>query len=127
MNPSKIIFKKRLQESIDSSSSKWIKEFIDSINSINVSEIEKLIEDERIINDQTKWEFLAYVRDRFYHLKANGNTELTMQMGKCMKCDLGCPVHIFKGLAKTDWIAFNIKEENGFLKDITICNLTSGI
>lgn len=111
----------------DETSESWVNMFKKSILTINISELEVLLDDDMIINDQTKWEFLSEIRNFFNRVQLNGNTELTMTKEKCLKCFHGCPVHLFKGKANNEWISFYVKEENGVLVDITICNLPTGI
>lgn len=101
----------------------WLLNFKQAISNMNISALELLLDDDIIINDQTKWEFLTEIRNTFNRSKAKGNSELTLKMEKCLKCFYGCPVHSFYGEAKYAEIGFYIKEENGVLVDITICNI----
>lgn len=105
----------------------WLLNFKLAISNMDISALELLLDDDFIINDQTKWEFLTEIRNFFNRVQLNGNTELTMTKEKCLKCFHGCPVHLFKGKFNNEWISFYVKEENRVLVDITICNLPTGI
>lgn len=105
----------------------WLLNFKQAISNMDISPLELLLDDDIIINDQTKWEFLSEIRNFFNRVQLNGITELTMSKEKCLKCFHGCPIHLFKGKASNEWIGFYVKEENGVLVDITICNLPTGI
>lgn len=101
----------------------WIAKFIQYCRAVDVVAMEVLLDDDVIINDQSKWEFLSYVRDRFHAIRRSGNQTLELVMDKCVVCHQGCTVHLFKGNSEKDWIAFYINENDGQLKDIVICNM----
>lgn len=105
----------------------WVKRFNTAICNLDILSIETLLNDDIIINDQTKWEFLTTVRDRLAYIRKKGNKHIYVQRETCKVCKYGCPVFLFKGKPDTWWIAFRIEHENGALKDITICNLPTGI
>jgi len=117
----KISFKQVEQTNLNA---KFIKAFIDACKAIDVLSLETLLEDDIVINNQSKWEFLSHVRDSFNRMKMRGNKALELHMHKCMLC-APCrykDVHYFKGINKADWIAFMIMIEEEQLKDIVICN-----
>ena len=117
----KISFKQVEQSNLNVN---FITAFIDACKSIDVLSLETLLEDDIVVNNQSKWEFLSHVRDSFNRMKMLGNKTLGLHMHKCMIC-APCrykDVHYFKGINKADWIAFVILMEGEQLKDIVICN-----
>jgi len=103
-----------------------IQSFIYFCSKMDVSGIESILDDDMIINEQSKWEFLTYVRDRFNDFKPKGITSLQLSLETCKLCFKGCSIHLFKGNSNRDWIAFYFQKENEILKDIIICNYPSG-
>lgn len=124
MNQLILSFKPKL---IDGSDNLWMNSFCKAISELDILSIENLIEDDAIINDQSKWDFLATVRDIFKRLTSNGSSYLIQSVEKCMICNQGCPVLMFRGKEANHWVAFYIAHQDDNLKDITICNLPTGI
>ena len=110
-----------------SQADEWLNNFIDGCKRMDVVAIANLLDDDIIVNNQTKWEFLSYVRDRMDYMKEKGNKSLELRFEECQVCNQGCPVHFFKGINKTDWIAFYVDRKDSDLKDIVICNMPTGI
>src|SRR5690349_16989939 len=107
-----------LNTSQEKSLSSWMDEFMHSCQNMNINEIESLLEDDAFVNNQSKWEFLSYLRDRFDNMKARGNDFLDFKMERCSVCFHNCKVHLFKGKTKSDWVAFYLDISKSIVNDI---------
>lgn len=105
----------------------WVNEFIQSILNLDIELLEKLLDDDHVYNDQSKWDFLVHVRDVFGYYKQDGVSELRMRMEKCQLCKHGCPVHFFYANAIKRWMAFRLDFKGEQLTDIVICNFPSNL
>ncbi len=102
--------------------------FISACQNMDIVALSDLFNDDAIINDQTKWEFLSTVRDTFTDFRSNGNETLNFEFRKCCFCtkSRGKQVYFFSGKGAYDFIAFYFDKTETDLKNITICNEPSG-
>ena len=104
----------------------FLKNFTKAIKHMSIFMLESILSDDITINDQSKWEFLAYIRDWFNFLKNEGNDQLTLKREVCMICFAGCEIHFFGGNKMGSGIGFYFEYKDGILKDLTICNASTG-
>lgn len=105
----------------------WVNEFIQSISKMDIELLERLLDDDHVYNDQSKWDFLAHIRDVFGYNKQDGASELLMRMEKCQVCKYGCPVHYFYSNEIKRWMAFRLDFKGEQLTDIVICNMPTDL
>ncbi|GAA4932879.1 hypothetical protein GCM10023314_01600 [Algibacter agarivorans] len=109
--------------------SQFIKEtFIKACQNLDASIFEPLIDEDQYFEELDKYRFLQSMKTQFDYLKGEGIKEVKLVMGKCEMCFIGAKVHEFyvKPNIGKPAFSYNIQEENGEIKDIFRCNLSSG-
>ena len=120
---------KTKQESSTKDHSQLIKKtFLKACQKLDASIFEPLIDEDQYFEELDKYRFLQSMKSQFDYLKGLGLEEVKLSMGTCKMCFVGDKVYEFykepnKGKPA---FAYNIKEENGCIKDIFRCNLSTG-
>jgi|SRR5690606_3479781 len=111
------------------SNSTYIKEtFLTACQNLDASIFEPLIDEDQYFEDIDKYRFLQSMKEQFDYLKGIGINKVQMVKGICRMCFNGDKVYEFYKEPKVGKPAFayNIKEVNGFVKDIFRCNYSDG-
>jgi len=103
-----------------------IRKFIESCVKLDTSIFEPLIEEKVYFQDLDKYRFLHSLKKEFDRVKESGLTETTFIRGKCRGCYNGELNYEFYGDSNKPDFAYIIHKEQGGIKDIFICNFSSG-
>lgn len=101
--------------------------FIDACLSLDTTIFEPLIDDDQYFQDLDKYRFLQSLKEEFDSWKAKGFKVTKMIEGHCKGCHCGDKVYQFYTNALTPAFAYNIQEDTNEIKDIFMCNLSSGM
>jgi hypothetical protein len=103
-----------------------IKQFIEGCTKLDAGIIEKVIDEEDIFENKSKYLFLADMKELFDSFQNQQRTEIRISVidSQCQGCSFGRPIKIFsvRGFGLTRQFAFMIYVEKGILKDIYQCN-----
>jgi len=120
---------KAKKENSSRENSKLIKEtFIEACKRLDASLFEPLIKEDQYFEQLDKYRFLQSMKSQFDYLRGEGIKEVKMVIGLCEMCYSGDRVYEFyanPNIGKPAF-AYNIKEQNGVVKDIFRCNSSSG-
>ena len=107
-----------------------IEQFIEGCKKLDAGIIEKVIDEDDVFENKSKYEFLANLKELFGIIKSKKTDQLNVIAtdDHCKGCSFGKPVKIFSvytsGSTKPFWdFAFVIEIDKGVLKDIYQCNL----
>ena len=120
---------KTKQETSSISYSKVIKEtFLTSCQNLDASIFEPLIDEDQYFEELDKYRFLQSMKSQFDYLRSEGFNQVELVIGTCKMCFVGDKVYEFyiKSNIGKPAFAYNIKEENGKIKDIFRCNYSNG-
>ena len=109
--------------------SQFIREtFLKACQNLDASIFEPLIGEDEFFEDLDKYRFLHSMKEQFDYLKGLGLKKVQLVMGTCKICFVGEKVYEFyvQPNVGNPSFAYNIQEENGKIKDIFRCNLSSG-
>lgn len=97
--------------------------FISACEKLDISAIEKLIEEEDNFEDRDKWSFLGKYKARFDNIRnKHGVKELFRGKGNCGNCYKGKEVVSFRDSKNDIYFGFLFREENNTIVDIWECN-----
>ena len=103
-----------------------IQKFVESCVKLDASIFEPLIQEEQYFQNVNKYLFLHSLKKEFDRVKESGLTETTYIKGKCRGCYNGELNYEFYGDSNKPEFAYIIHKEQGGIKDIFICNFSSG-
>ena len=103
-----------------------IAKFIEACLNLDCSIIEPLIKEDEYFEELDKYRFLASLKEQFDWAVARGANTIRMQRGKCEMCVLGQSVYEFYGDKKTPEFDYVINIKREVIKDIFLCNVSSG-
>lgn len=104
------------------------KTFINACKLLDTSSLEPLIEDESNFEKMDKHLFIQDMKERFEHVKSKGIKEVKVVIGICELCFKNDKVYEFyadPNVGKPVF-AYNIKERNGIVDEIFLCNFSNG-
>jgi hypothetical protein len=101
--------------------------FIKACKEMDVLTIESLLDDnvdiknDKVINNESKWEFLSDLKRKFDLYKTGGAQGMELSMEKCMNCFAGCDIYVFREIKYQGEIALYFDVQEGELKNIQMC------
>lgn len=103
-----------------------IDKFIQACISLDASIFEPMIEEDQYFEDLDKYRFLASLKQQFDWSIKRGAKDISMKRGKCELCVIGHSTYEFYGNKKTPEFAYIINTKRDEVKDIFLCNASSG-
>ena len=107
-----------------------ISQFIEGCKKLDAGIIEKVVDEDDIFENKSKYKFLTDIKELFdsFKFKKSGQLNVAVTDNHCQGCSFGKPIKIFsvyeiERINPMREFAFVIIEENGILKDIYQCNL----
>lgn len=106
-----------------------IHQFVEGCKKLDASIIEKVINEDDVFENKSKYKFLADLKRLFDHIKGNkGHLKVTVSDDSCQGCSFGKPIKVFSVKEIRSGInvcqfAFVIDLKYEILKDIYQCNL----
>tara|TARA_R110000868_G_scaffold257528_3_gene514698 strand:- start:494 stop:877 length:384 start_codon:yes stop_codon:yes gene_type:complete len=105
---------------------KIISHFIDACLNLDCSILEPMIDEDQYFEKLNKYLFLASLKEQFDWAIARGATKITMKKGKCEICVIGHSTFEFYGNRTKPEFAYIINTNNKAIRDIFLCNGSSG-
>lgn len=102
--------------------------FIMACKNLDAGIFEPMVKENQYFENMDKYRFLNSMKKLFDYLKGLGITKVELVMETCRFCSRGENVHTFyvePNVGKPAF-AFNIRKEQGEIKDIFRCNYTDG-
>jgi hypothetical protein len=124
MNAKNEIILRCLEEDIETTNARnEIEELMDTIKSMNLEELDRLLDEELNNNVSGKYFILATLRDLFINYEKLGDTELTLELGYCEKnCyKNACKVFNLSGKDSGKDFAFVIEKNSDRISGIHLC------
>jgi hypothetical protein len=87
--------------------------------------LSELLDDDLIINNESKWLFLSHLKTTFDQFKLERISRLYLNEEICLVCYAGKPIHFFQADERRG-IGFKLDYQLEQLKDITVCNFSTG-
>jgi len=101
---------------------KEILEILSTIKRMDVSELEKLLDEEIKSKSLGKYYFLAFMQDIFQIFKSSNDEVLEVESGTCIKnCHSNCLVYNLRGKTSKKNFSFVIEKESGKIKGLHSC------
>ncbi|WP_282055668.1 hypothetical protein [Maribacter luteus] len=105
---------------------KIIEKFIKACLALDASIFEPMIEENQYFEEKDKYRFLASLQEQFDWAVARGAKDVIMRKGKCGLCVIGHETYEFYGNKQTPEFAYIINTNKHGVKDIFLCNGSSG-
>ena len=100
--------------------------FIDACCKLDPSIFEPFMEEDDVFEDLSKWDFMTEFRDRLWSHSSDDVKKLYPRLGKCKGCKCDTQTHEFYDIKDKFKFAYLIEKEDDIVKDIYVCNLSSG-
>ncbi len=121
-----IKLKVKKEASIGKPAQKIINKFIEACLALDCSIIEPMINEDQFFEDIDKYRFLASLKQQFDWAISRGAKDVIMKKGKCRLCSIGHSTYEFYSNQNTHEFAYIINTKNDEVKDIFLCNMSSG-